>query len=556
MTPARDDLSAMTPHFTKDSAYEREAHEFVCVLAQKAIELIGAEGGCAGIRRPEGLECLKYFRKGEALPLECCFPLGDGLPGWLILHKSSYLTNDAPSDPRIRREFYQTYGVRSVLSTPILDANGEVIAFFELHNRLNGSGFDDRDEQLMLLVSQLASFALQKALAYSRKVAVRRHEQDLRQSEERFRLLVEGVQDYSIFMLDPEGRVSSWNKGAELIKGYEASEIMGRHFSCFYPEEDIRSGKPQKELEVATRDGRMEDEGWRLRKDGSRFWANVLITAIRDDSGRLVGFAKVTRDTTEKMKAQALLQEANERLANEVRERTEAQQKLANSESALRQLSLHLLRTQEEERRRIGRDLHDSLGQYLSVLKMKLDSVADSSDMPRQDIRECASLAEECITEVRTMSYLLYPPMLEEKGLKSAIPWYLDGFTKRTGIKTSFEVSPDLPRPLRDVELALFRVLQESLINVHRHSGSPSADIRLLEKEGGLVLEIRDKGKGIPADLERSGQDSVGSLGVGLRGMKERMQHLGGKLELTSTSEGTRVTATVPIEQSSSGLAK
>ncbi|HET7458661.1 MAG TPA: PAS domain-containing sensor histidine kinase [Gemmatimonadaceae bacterium] len=133
----------------------------------------------------------------------------------------------------------------------------------------------------------------------------RRAEEELRDSEERFRLLVHGVRDYAIFMLDPDGRVASWNVGAERAKGYKASEIIGRHFSVFYPEELVAAGFPQHELEVAAQVGRFEDEGWRIRKDGTRFWANVVITALRDPAGRLVGYGKVTRDLTERRAAEA-----------------------------------------------------------------------------------------------------------------------------------------------------------------------------------------------------------------------------------------------------------
>ncbi|MFY9530806.1 MAG: PAS domain S-box protein, partial [Candidatus Acidiferrales bacterium] len=392
------------------------------------------------------------------------------------------------------------------------------------------------EEQRLRNIAQLQ----QKAQAFEA-------EMELRQSEERFRLLTDAVQDYAIFMLDPEGRISSWNSGAQRIKGYETSEIIGKHFSCFYPEEDVRFGKPQRELEIAGREGRVEDDGWRIRKDGSRFWANVIITALRDGAGQLVGFSKVTRDVTERMLAQEALQEA--------------QQKLRGSENSLRQLSLHLLRTQDEERRRIGRDLHDSLGQYLSVLKIKLDSLRSlrkrKEEEANQELAECAKLAEESIKEVRAISYLLYPPLLEEMGLKSAISWYLDGFEKRTGIKATFETPPDFGRLPRDVEMAIFRVLQESLTNVHRHSGSPTADVRVMIKDSAVVLEVHDQGKGMPAGhLQECGRDLLGAVGVGLRGMSERMRQLGGSLELSSSPTGTTVIATVPVELSSSAAAQ
>jgi PAS domain S-box-containing protein len=352
--------------------------------------------------------------------------------------------------------------------------------------------------------------------------------EELRQSEERFRLLVEAVQDYAIFMLDPEGRVSSWNLGAERLKGYKPTEIFGKHFSCFYPEEDIRAKKPERELEIATEEGRVEDEGWRIRKDGSRFWANVVITALRNEGGELVGFAKVTRDHTE---------------------RRATQQSLKDSEQKLRELSLHLLRSQDEERRRIGRELHDTLGQYLGVMKMKLDAMSRLSnpELAIQDAAECAELADHCIKEVRTISYLLYPPMLEEMGLKSAVSWYLDGFTKRSGIKTTLNISAGFQRLPADVELAMFRALQESLTNVHRHSGSPTAAVNIYVKDGKAVLEIQDQGKGLPPIGNDSGPDWIGALGVGLRGMRERMTQVNGSLSIASTPQGATVTAVVPL---------
>jgi PAS domain S-box-containing protein len=149
-----------------------------------------------------------------------------------------------------------------------------------------------------------------------------RVEEALHQSEERFRLLVDAVSDYAIFLLDPEGNVSSWNRGAERIKGYRAEEIIGRPFTTFYTPEALASGHPAYELRVATRDGRYQEEGWRVRKDGGLFWADVTITALRDSTGQLRGFAKVTRDLTERMRAEQTLREANVRLEQQVQERT------------------------------------------------------------------------------------------------------------------------------------------------------------------------------------------------------------------------------------------
>jgi signal transduction histidine kinase len=227
---------------------------------------------------------------------------------------------------------------------------------------------------------------------------------------------------------------------------------------------------------------------------------------------------------------------------------------LQESEKSLRELSLHLLRTQDEERRRIGRELHDSLGQNLSFMKMQLGSLKSAvqggkiDDIQRQ-LAEVGRIVEDSVTEVRTISYLLYPPMLEELGLQSAISWYVDGFTKRSGIQTRLEIACDLGRLPRDAEMAMFRILQESLTNVHRHSGSRTATVRLLLRDARLILQITDQGKGIPsANLEESGEDWTGALGVGLRGMHERMRQLGGRLELESTSSGTTIVAEVPIE--------
>ena len=252
------------------------------------------------------------------------------------------------------------------------------------------------------------------------------------------------------------------------------------------------------------------------------------------------------------------LKQTKATLEEEIVERIKVENRLRESESSLRELSGHLLRMQDEERRRLGRELHDSLGQYLAALKMSLESLQADAGTPEtaanKQIGQCIALADQSMREVRTISYLLYPPMLEEMGLRTAVPWYLEGFAKRSGIQTSLNIAPMLERLPRDVELALFRVLQESLTNVHRHSQSTAVNISLSAVDEGVVLEIRDNGTGIsPAILEPRAEAAVGVMGVGLRGMQERMQQLGGKLDLSSVENGTVVRAVVPLSALKNG---
>jgi PAS domain S-box-containing protein len=369
--------------------------------------------------------------------------------------------------------------------------------------------------------------------------------------EDRFRLLVEAVRDYAIFMLDPEGRILTWNAGAERIKGYRAEEAIGKHFSIFYPPEDIHAGKTEKELEIARQEGRFEEEGWRVRKDGSRFWADVVITALRDEAGRLYGFGKVTRDLTERKLNEEILRRSLAQLEEEIHSRIEAENSAREAEASVRDLSGRLLLLQDEERRRLGRELHDSVGQLLMGARMALHMLATEDGRRSWDehIGECDLILEQAIREVRTMSYLFYPPMLEELGLKSAVESYLEGFRQRSRIHIDFEADEDFGRLSSETELVLFRVLQESLTNVHRHSESPTAQVRLKIEDQAAVLEVLDQGKGMPAAILESSNDSIDKLGVGLRGMNERVRQLGGKLELTSSNAGTRVRAKVPLQK-------
>ena len=241
-------------------------------------------------------------------------------------------------------------------------------------------------------------------------------------------------------------------------------------------------------------------------------------------------------------KAQALEAEValRETFSREVERRKRTEHDLA-------QLSVRLMQVQDEERRRIARELHDSFGQYLVALQMNLDLMdqARSEEESRKFRGEARELVARCLKEVRTLSYLLHPPNLDDMGLVSAISWYTHGFSERSGIRVTLDLpSTSLRLPDR-AELALFRVLQEALTNIHRHSQSPLAEVWLTVTTRAAILEIRDQGKGIPAEVIEPGSKSNG---IGLTGMRSRLEELHGTFEITSTTGGTQLVATIPLE--------
>ena len=213
----------------------------------------------------------------------------------------------------------------------------------------------------------------------------------------------------------------------------------------------------------------------------------------------------------------------------------------------LREMSAHLLRAQDEERRKIARDLHDSVGQYLGAIAMALAPLIQrAKELPRdlpERVEQAIEITKSCATEVRTISHLLHPPLLEEMGLSSAVRWYAEGFAERSNIRVQLDVPDDLDRFGSDIELALFRVLQESLTNVHRHSGSNVARVSVGADAHRVWLEVRDHGKGIP---RKEGRLAF-RPGIGTTGMQERINELSGTIELTSDQTGTLVRAVIPL---------
>jgi PAS domain S-box-containing protein len=243
-------------------------------------------------------------------------------------------------------------------------------------------------------------------------------------------------------------------------------------------------------------------------------------------------------------------------VATELTELVEANEALKSNEESLRQLSARLLQLQDEERRRIARDLHDVTGQKLAVLSMALSGLLNRpngnlDEDSQRSLTESLAWSKEVAAEIRTLSYLLHPPLLDELGLSSAVKWYLAGFTSRTGILMETEIPSEIQRLSPDAEVAIFRVLQESLTNVHRYAESTRAVVRMDVTGDEIKLEIQDFGKGVQSSRTSSPNGSVARLGVGIQGMTERMRQLGGKLEITSSpNKGTLVTATIPLSSS------
>ncbi|HXN72121.1 MAG TPA: PAS domain-containing sensor histidine kinase [Candidatus Acidoferrales bacterium] len=356
-----------------------------------------------------------------------------------------------------------------------------------------------------------------------------------------FRLLVESIRDYAVFVLDPEGRVLTWNPGAQALKGYTRDEIVGKHFSKFYLPEAVESGWPQRELTLAQKEGRFADEGWRVKKDGTSFWASVIITPLISADGTLIGFAKVTQDLTDRRQAEERVQDLNKELRQRVAELDQSRRVIELRTLELQKLSGRLLSVQDEERRRLSRELHDELGQQLSALKMLLPKGVENE--------EVCQIADTAISTVRNLSYLLHPPLLDETGLRSALHWYVDGMVKRSGIKVSLTITPQIfPRLAKEMEMTIFRVVQESLTNVYRHANSDSARVEIDKQSSWVVIRVRDYGKGLPEDI--TGKTTSSVLGVGITGMRERVRQFGGDLTLSRAEPGTLVETRIPLFRS------
>jgi PAS domain S-box-containing protein len=368
----------------------------------------------------------------------------------------------------------------------------------------------------------------------------------LEETQERL-ILAQKASHCGTFDFDVAAGGHSWSKELEAIYGFAPGAFTGTHnawLECVLPED-----RPVAEAPLRSQESREFETEFRIRRrdNGEVRWINSRGRIRRDAEGKAVRIVGLHIDTTRMKRAEEELKRAHENLEARVLERTS---ELRAAEDRLRRLSGSLMQSQDDERRRIARELHDGLGQYLVAAKMSLDllKITMSHDQRATDcIADAANQIDTAIGETRTISHLLHPPLLDEVGLASALVWYAEGFARRSNIAVEVELCPAIGRLPIDVEIALFRVVQECLTNVHRHSGSPTARVRLFREEvGDLRLEISDRGTGIrPGSVTDDSTEAT--PGVGLQGIRERVLQLHGRMELVSNAgKGTNVTVIIP----------
>ncbi len=331
---------------------------------------------------------------------------------------------------------------------------------------------------------------------------------------ERMAMIV-AASDDAIVSSDFEGNVVSWNPAAETIFGYAAEEMIGKSSFVVTPADRIEEARM---LKARVRSGETvhQFETVRVARSGELIEVAVSLFPLRDAEGNVIGTSAIVRDIRERKKAKR----------------------------SLRQLSWRLLRMQDEERRRLARELHDSAAQTVAALAMNLSLLTQTGGtMPEEKraalLADSLQLAGDTVRDLRTQAYLLHPPLLDERGLNAALRWFVDGFTQRSGIAVEFEIAAEFPRLHEQLEMTIFRIIQESLSNVRRHAKSATASVRVTREGGWVTLEIRDRGCGMP------GGDSDG-MGVGIAGMRERLLQLGGMLTIARNDPGTAVIARLP----------
>jgi PAS domain S-box-containing protein len=384
----------------------------------------------------------------------------------------------------------------------------------------------------------------------------KRAERALRESEERFRAIVETTPE-CVKLVAADGTLLQMNPpGLAMVGADRAEQVVGSNIYDVIAPQDRDRFRAFNERICRGEKGSLEFDLVTL--DGVGRHMDTHAAPLRTADGSVVQLA-VTRDVTERVRVQEQLRRSEEglrtladQLEKQVQSRTqELEQRNAEvlqQSEQLRELSNRLLQTQDDERRHIARELHDSAGQIIAALGMNLASMTQhvrKNPMLGKALDDSQTLVQQLNKEIRTTSYLLHPPLLDESGLPEAIRWYMHGLTERSGLSIDLDIADDFGRLPNEVELAMFRIAQECLTNIHRHSGSKTAIVRLSRSTDIVSLEIQDQGKGIPA--EKLDGIRAQRSGVGITGMRERIRHFNGAMDIHSNGKGTKISVTLPL---------